>query len=519
MQHESVSRTENSARNITVASIGRIAALLMGFVSRIVFTHTLSQDYVGVYGLFFDILSVLSLSELGVGTAISFSLYKPISENDEDTQKRLMFFYKKVYFALAGVVLFLGLLVIPFMDVLIKNPPQVPFLTGIYLMFLANSVMSYFWIYKKTLLDAHQLNYVGVICQTFSWIVQTIIQIIVLVTTHNFILYLSIMLAGTLASNLFISIRADRMYPFLREKNVEALASNEKREITTNVKAMMLNKVGDVAINNTDNILLSSLVGIIAAGIYSNYFLIIASVRSVIEQIFQGISGSVGNLGTEKDSKRIRKIFEATVFLGNWVYSVSAVVLYEVLEPFVSLCFGENYVFNGRITLILCINFYLSGLCYVAYIFRDSLGLFYFSRYKAIIAAVINIVSSIILGKKYGTAGIFIGTIICTITTSIWVEPYFIFKKRIKESVLPYFLKLFGYLAVTTGLGFLCHYLCGLFHTNYLFDIVLKALICFSVMDIGLFVIFGRTKEFRLLWSKFKSVLIAWKKNNKEKEC
>ena len=211
--------------------IGRIAALLMGYVARVVFTHTLSVDYVGVNGLFTDILNVLSLTELGVGTAITYALYRPIADYDIEKQKSLINLYKTIYRIVAAAVLVLGLALLPFMGILIKNPPEVEHLTIIYLMYLANSVISYLLIYRKTLLDAAQLSYIGVLCQTGSWIVQILIQIVVLITTHNFILYLSIMLAGTLMSNLLISYFASKRFPFLKEKNIVPLEKEEKKVI------------------------------------------------------------------------------------------------------------------------------------------------------------------------------------------------------------------------------------------------------------------------------------------------
>ena len=157
------SRTEYSARNTTAAMISKIIAILVGFVSRVVFTHTLNESYVGINGLFSDILNVLSLSELGIGTAITYALYRPIAEHEIEKQKSLMRLYRWMYRMVAGFILAAGLAVVPFLDVLIKNKPDVEHLTGIYLMYLANSVLSYLLIYKKTLIDALQKLYLGVI--------------------------------------------------------------------------------------------------------------------------------------------------------------------------------------------------------------------------------------------------------------------------------------------------------------------------------------------------------------------
>ena len=187
------SRTEYSARNTAAAVLGKVAAILTGFCPRVVFTHTLSQAYVGVNGLFMDILNILSLAELGAGAAITYALYRPVAVGDVEKQKSLMLLIRNFYRLVAVLVLASGLLVIPFMDVLIKGAPEGENLTLIYLLYLCNSALSYVMVYKRTLVDAHQLSYIGVLFQTGGWVVQGIIQITVLLTSRNFVLFVSVM--------------------------------------------------------------------------------------------------------------------------------------------------------------------------------------------------------------------------------------------------------------------------------------------------------------------------------------
>lgn len=507
------SRTEYSARNTTVAMIARISAILMGFAARVVFTHTLSEDYVGINGLFTDILSVLALSELGVGTAITYALYRPIAQGDVEKQKSLMRLYRFFYRMVAGIVLVLGLLVIPFMDILIKDQPDVEHLTLIYLMYLANSVCSYLWVYKRTLIDAHQLSYIGVLYQTGSWILQNILQMIVLLTTRNYILYLSILILCTVLNNVFVSRRADKMYPYLRDREVTRLSKEERSGIFQNIRAMLMHKVGNVLVNNTDNLLLSALVGTVSVGKYSNYFLIIGSVKQVLEQMFQGITASVGNMGVEASKERIKKIFEASFFMGQWVYGLTAICMYHILDLFVGLSFGEQYIFESHITLILCLNFYLTGMRQATIVFRDSMGLFRYDRYKAIAEAVINLVVSLVLGRLWGTAGVFLGTMVSTVTTSLWVEPYMLYKHRLQTSSMPYFGKYILYASVTFllwyGESFLCRSITGGLWTVC----ILRGILCFVVTNLAYLVLYHRTREFGLLWKKAMQLAQKYREN------
>lgn len=486
--------------------ISKIIAILVGFVSRVVFTHTLNESYVGINGLFSDILNVLSLSELGIGTAITYALYRPIAEHEIEKQKSLMRLYRWMYRMVAGFILAAGLAVVPFLDVLIKNKPDVEHLTGIYLMYLANSVLSYLLIYKKTLIDAHQKLYLGVIYETVFLVLQNVIQIIILLWTGDFILYLTIYLLCTLGKNLCISHKADRLYPYIREKQVQPLEKEEKREILRNMKAMLMHKAGHVVVNNTDNLLLSSLVGISSVSCYSIYYLLIGSVRQIFTQMFQGIMASVGNLGVTESRQRVKRIFEASFFIGYWMYGFAAVCLYELLNPFVEFCFGAQFVFDRNVVLVLCMNFYVTGMRQATLIFRDSLGLFWYDRYKSIAEGVINLVVSIVLAQKLGAAGVFIGTLVSSLTTSVWVEPWVLYRRHLQEPVMPYFRKYAGYTAVLGLAGLIVELVCSKIPCSSPGFFLLRACVCIVFINSIFFICYHRTKEFRLLVQKWKSL-------------
>ncbi|MBP3594064.1 MAG: nucleotidyltransferase family protein [Lachnospiraceae bacterium] len=509
LNREEKSRTEYSARNTTVAMIARVIAILLGFCTRVVFTHTLSEEYVGINGLFTDILNVLALSELGIGTAITYALYKPVAEKDIEKQKALMQLYKKLYRIVAAVVLAAGLLIVPFLDVLIKNRTQVEHITLLYLMYLANSVISYLMIYKKTLIDAHQLSYIGVVYHTIFLILQNVLQMIVLVTTKNFVLFLTLLLVCTLLNNIALSCRANRMYPYLKDKQVAPLTKTEKKEISQNVRAMLMHKVGDVVVNNTDNLLLSSLVGIVSVGIYSNYFLIIGSVRQVLNQAFQGITASVGNLGVEESNAKVKRVFEASFFIGQWMFGFAAICLYELLTPFVGMSFGQQYIFSAEITLVLCLNFYFTGMRQATLVFRDSLGLFWYDRFKSLAEAIINLVVSVVLGYYHGVIGIFIGTLCSTLATSFWVEPYMLYKHRLKAPVKEYFFKYFGYSIITGLTWWLTDILCRQFTGGVFRQFVLRMLCCILVPNLIFLLVYCRSKAFVYVIKKLKKL---WKK-------
>ena len=291
--------------NTSVALLAQVSAILMGFFTRVVFTRTLSEGYVGINGLFTDILNILSLSELGVGTAITYALYGPIARKDYEKQKILMRLFRLFYRVTAAIVLIAGLLLIPFLDVLMKDRPDVDHLVLIYLLYLLNSVISYLLIYKKTLVDAHQMSYITVMYHNGFLVLQDICQIVILLCTKNFILFLMIAVLCTFLGNACMSRKADKMFPYLKESCNGHLPKEEKQQIVRNVKAMMMHKIGTVVVSNTDNLLISSFVGVISAGIYSNYYLLIGSIRQILDQVLQGVAASVGNLGETEEKEKI----------------------------------------------------------------------------------------------------------------------------------------------------------------------------------------------------------------------
>jgi O-antigen/teichoic acid export membrane protein len=507
MKLKEKSRTEYSTINAIVSTCSRIAAILMGFAVRVVFTRTLSESYVGINGLFTDIIYVLSLSELGAGTAITYALYRPIAEGDIEKQKSLMQLYSRFYHVVALIVLGAGLLLVPFMDVLFRNRPEVDHLILIYLMYLGNSVLSYLFVYKRTLIDAHQQIYIGTLYHTVFLVLQDAVQIILLVTTRNFILFLGVYLVCTLGNNLCISRKADLLYPYLKEREIQALPKNERKHIFHNVKAMLMHKTGAVLVNNTDNLILSSLVGITSVALYSNYFLLIGSVRQVLDEIFQGITASVGNLGVTEDEARIKKIFEASFFTGQWMYGFAAICLYELLNPLVAVSFGENYVFPLSVVLILCINFWVTGMRKATLVFRDSMGLFWYDRYKAIAEAVINLAVSIILASRLGTVGVFLGTLISTVATSLWVEPYVLYHYRLHMPVWPYFRKYGIYTLATAGIWLLTDFICRMVGGEPWKELFLRLPICVLVPNLCMLALYGKTWEFQFLAGKAKKIM------------
>jgi len=498
--NKKITRTEYSVRNTSVGMMSTMAAMIVGYLLRVVFTHTMSESYVGLNGLFTDIVSILSFSELGIGSAIMYALYRPVAEGDIEKQKSLMRLLRNFYMMVVALIAVIGCVLLPFLPSIVKEHGDIEHLTLIYLLYVTNTACTYLLIYKKMMLDAQQKMYIGVLFQTLSWILQDIFKIVVLVVWHDFVLFLVVGIVFTLLGNIVISKAADRAYPYLKDKDVKPLPEEEKKQIFANIRAMMMHKLGGVAVNNTDNIILSRCVNLLSVGCYSNYYLVLGAIRQVMDQIFQGITASVGNLGVTEDEKQVESVFDIAFFIGQWMSGIVFICLFELLDPFVTLSFGEKYLFSRDVVFVLCLNFYLNGMQNAVRTFKDSMGLFWYDRYKAVVQAVLNIVVSLILVKFLGVIGVFLGTTVSIVLTAFWVEPYVLYKYGFKSPCRKYFLRFGLYTALMAAVALITDFVCDVAVRsigNLYLEVLVRLLLCVVVADALLVLIYFRTDNFK----------------------
>ena len=501
-------RTKNSVKNIVIGLIGQAFNIVVNFISRTIFIYILGVSYLGINGLFTNILSMLSLAELGVGSAIIYHMYKPLATKDENRLKSLMKLYSKTYKIIGIVVALLGISIVPFLNNIIKDKPNVPHLTIIYLLFLTNSVVSYFFAYKVSIINADQKSYIVTIKQQIYSVIQILGQIIVLLMTKNYLLYLLVQILCTFLFNLSISRKADELYPFLKSKDIEPLDAESKKTIFKHVAAMMSHKVGGVVVNGTDNILISSFVGVYWVGLYSNYVMILETVNKFLNQIFISIIASVGNLNAQETKQKSYDVYKKLLFLDFWIYSFSAICLWLLLNPFIEMWIGSKFVMQNSIITIVVINFYLKGMRQATVTYNTTLGLFWNDRFKPWAEALINLVASIILLKKLGIAGVFWGTFISTVTTSLWIEPYILFKHGFNKKINKYIIKYTYYTFVMLISAIVTKYISMLVTGNIVVCFIIKLIICIIVPNIIFILFCFKMNEFKYFKKLFIKILV-----------
>ncbi|HKL60275.1 MAG TPA: hypothetical protein VJ863_10275 [Sphaerochaeta sp.] len=493
-----MSRLDNSVRNIKFGTLGLILSYISGFIARKVFVMFLSLEYLGLSGLFSNVLTMLSLAELGFGAAISYSLYKPLAFGETHTIQALMKLYRKAYRMIGTLVLLLGFAFTPFLSILMKEVPDIPHLYSIYWLFVINSGSSYFLGYKRTLLIADQKSYINSVYMYGFQILKHALQIMVLVLTGNYLLFLLILLGCTVGENLAITLRVNALYPYLKEKTDASLTRDERGKIKRNVFALTFHKAGGVLVNGTDSIILVRFVTLASAGLYANYTLLQSSVGGIVGLIYSSITASIGNLSAEKGGKESKALFDELNFISAWVYGFTALCLYFLCNPFISLWLGRAYLFPKSVVFVIVLNYYLTGMRRPVLTFKDSLGLFWYDRYKSLLQAGINLVVSILLASKYGVIGVLIGSLVSTVATCFWIEPYVVFRFGFEKPLGQYFLQYLGYTAVTFVAGLVTFFTLSLItlpNTILRFSVSLLAVIV--VPNLFYLLIFHRLSLFR----------------------
>lgn len=441
-------RLENTVKNLFYGYISKGINILLNFIVRIIFLKYIAIEYLGASGLFSNIFGVLSFAELGIGEAITFCLYKPLLEDDHEKIKTLINFFKKCYFVVSTLVIVGGVVCIPFLGKLTNNS-QLPNLILIYVMYLFDTVVTYYGAAKQSLLTADQMRYI-VSCNTvIIQFIKSILQIIVIITTKQFLAYLFVQISCQLLTVIYLNYTANKYYPYLHEKDVQPLTVDEKNSIIENVKALFMQKIGSILVNNTDNLIVSSFLGLSTTGIVSNFTMIISSVNMLLLQLCNATIASVGNLNASSTSLDYkRKIFNRLDFLNYSLYMICTIYLVTLTKPLIEII-GKEFSLDDFTILVLSTNFMLSGTRQIVNQFKETSGLFVYDKYKGFCEALINLVASIILVIKMGIVGVYIGTFLCNFLGGAWWEQRVLFKHYFNESFIPYNLKWIGRLTLT----------------------------------------------------------------------
>ena len=490
-----MNRTKNSIRNVFFTIIGSMVITILQLVNRKVFVAFLAEEYLGLNGLFSNILSVLSVSEMGIGTAMIFSLYQPVANRDTEKIKSLMALYKKLYSVIGWFVLCAGAAITPFLHFFIKEMPDIPYIHLYFLMFVLDSGISYFYTYKRSIIICNQQDYISSISTMSASVATRITQLLILVFTHNYFLFLLAQIAFTRLENVIISKIADKKYPYLKEKNIQPLEKEDTDKIKKNIFAMMAQKIGSVIVSGTDNLIISKILGLKILGFYSNYVLLLNTLNGLIVKVFNSITASIGNLVVKGTKEETEKVFQNILFANYWIYSFAATCFCALFQPFIKLWVGEKFLLSNVAVWIFVACFYINGMRQTVLAFRNATGIFWHDRYRAILEAVVNLLLSIPLTIIWGVAGVKLGSLLALLSTTFWLEGYVLYHKFFEKKSMKYQLIQLKYSILTIVQCSLMTYICSLIDDGTVLSFVVECILCVILTNGMILILFGRSNE------------------------
>ncbi len=437
-----ISRTEHTKRNIIAALIVQIVNIVIKFVVRSIFIYILGKEYLGVGGVFNNILTVLSLAELGIGTVIVYDMYRPILENNEERVTQLYQFYRDVYVGIGIFIAALGSLLIPFLGYLITDVPNVGNIRFLYVLHLADSVATYFFAHSRSLLNAYQLNRINSRNSLLMSLLKTVLEIVALIVTKSYIIYMIVQILVTIYGGYLLDRKAKQLFPFVKNK-VEKLDGASKRGIFSNAFSMMNIRIGQTLINATDNLLISALISTVLVGIYSNYSMITQIILATAFLIESAMAASVGNLCVSEGKEKKQEVFARLQYLYSCLFGVIMIFLFGLFNPFIKLWLGTDYLLSDKIVFVVVLNCYLSGIHQPVEAYVNADGVFKHFRFKPTVEVIINFIVSIVGAKLWGIVGVFLGTTLSHVLTTLWFDPYILYKYSFSDGLRGYFKQYF----------------------------------------------------------------------------
>lgn len=425
-------RTEKSIRNFKFALLAQIVTIILSFVTRTCLVRTLGIEAVSLNGLFTQVISVLSLTEMGVGTAIVYNLYKPLAEQDHEKVSQLMNLFRTAYLIIAAATLLIGIVLIPWLPYMITDiSSDLSYIRIVYLMFIFQSAVSYLFSYKIALLNADQNGYIYTRIFTTFKLIGTVLILIILVISRQYLVFLGANILLTVVTDAYASNIAQKRYPYINKR--AKLPKEERSQIFSNIRNLFIMQFAGRVVDSTDNILISSMISTILVGLYSNYMVVIGVFKVLSDRLMTSVAPSMGNLFVTDDTDRKENNLYRLTFIFYVFASVAAAGTYSCIQPFVTLWLGKEYLLSISVVFVLCV------LYFVAIIYEPLKQAMYLTGYFSIgrnisfASAMTNLIVSIILGKQIGIIGIFIGTM-TTYVIEIVTKTYYLFKLYLKRS-------------------------------------------------------------------------------------
>lgn len=499
------SRTKNTVMNAFFGIGMQLLVVLCQFVGQTVFIKILSAEYLGLNGVFSNVLQFLSLAELGIGGAITFSLYQPLAEKDENMIRAIMRLYKTIYTVIGAIILVGGIVTSYFLDYFITAPTSLGNIQILFILFLMNSVVSYFFAYRRTLLIADQRGYVDSLNQGLFKILQVVLQSVFLIMTKQYAVFLVIQIFTTILSNYRVYSQTNKLYGFLKNKNeYQKIPRDVVSKLKKNAVGAFSSKIGTIIMFGTSNILISKFIGLAAVGVYSNYMLLLNSVSGLLNRALNSVSATIANYIHSREPKKTNEKFFDYMYVVNFFSLMFGFVLAVVLNPFINLWLGENFKLSEFTVALLIFNWVLNLMRNTVLSFMTAYGTYWETRWKSVAEALTNLVVGVILISTTTMVvnAVIVASIIVGIGINAWSEPYILLKKNISFNKRKYVMRYGFYVSIAIDISLLTIYSPVHVKSNLLiivFASVVSVLI-FTILFMLVTMQFEENKRFRKMF-------------------
>lgn len=480
-----MNRTKNAIRNIVWGIVNRIIVMLLPFLNRTILIYILGTEYLGLDSLFSSILQMVNIAELGFGSAIVYNMYKPIAEHDNKKICALLNLYRKVYRYIGGIVLVIGILIVPVLPYLVKSElPKEINLYILYFIFLGNTVLGY-WLfaYKKSIILANQREDISSKINTVVILIKTFLQVFFVYILKNYYIYILLMPITTIIENIIIAIITEKQFKEYTPKG--ELGKDTYLDIKRRVIGLMIQKVCSTSRNSLDNIIISAYIGLNAVAIYGNYYYIMNALHSLVASLTSSISAIVGNKIVKNSPEENHKEMLMFNFMYMWFASNITVVLLVLYQPFMKIWVGESMLLSDEVMIAMCVYFYTQCIGDVRSTYHVACGLWWEGKYRSVLETLSNLILNIILGRYFGIMGVVCATLVSLIVINFGYGTTIIYRYYFKGiGIIKFYIQHIYYIVVTVGAAVFSYYLCEKIVCTSLNKMILRGLLSLIVTNI-----------------------------------
>ena len=493
-----IERTKNATRNIIFGVMLQIYQIIVPFLMRTAMIYLMGVQYLGLNSLFTSVLQVLNLAELGVGSAMVFSMYEPIANDDKITICALMKLYR-VYYSIIGLVIAIaGIIITPFIPKLING--EVPADINIYILYLLNlgaTVLSY-WLfaYKNSILQAHQRHDLVSKVTLVTNTLQYGMQILVLWIFHNYYLYVIVMLANQALTNCITAFVANKLYPDFQPEG--DLKKEEVKQINQRIKDLFTSKIGSIIVTSADTIVISAFLGLTTLAIYQNYYYILTAVIGFVSVGLGAITAGIGNsLVVETKEKNFNDLNKFT-FIICWISGFCSSCLLNLYQPFMRMWMGEDLTLSFSAVICFVIYYYVYEINRLLNTYKDAGGIWHEDRFRPLVTAVVNLSLNLIMVQFIGIYGIILSTVLSMLLVGMpWLFHNLFTTLFEKEQLYGYLGKVIYYVLISFIVCTICSFICSFIDFGNLETFLIRFIICCFIPNVIFFIAYHKLGEFR----------------------